>query len=100
MVTLSSAGPSHVFYETAVYWKLVRITQYQKCFYNTYTCLKFTEKKIIRKEYLHGSIYQVIKIRYKRPGDDSVTIATKLEMFFNASCYAVSVCKVLSSLSE
>ena len=25
-VTLSSPGPSHVFYETAVYWKLVRIT--------------------------------------------------------------------------
>ena len=28
-VTLSSPGPSHVFYETAVYWKLVRITYSQ-----------------------------------------------------------------------
>ena len=41
-----------------------------------------------------------MKIRYKRPGDESVTMATKLEMFFHASCYATSVCKILLSLSE
>ena len=41
-----------------------------------------------------------MKILYKRPGDDSVTMATKLEMFFHASCYAGSLCKNLLSLSE
>ena len=30
----------------------------------------------------------------------SVTLATKLEMFFDASCHVVSMCKILLSLTE
>ena len=34
------------------------------------------------------------------PGDDSVTMATTLEMFLDVSYNVVSVCKSLSNLSE
>ena len=30
----------------------------------------------------------------------NVTLATKLEMFFDASCHVVSMCKILLSLTE
>ena len=33
------------------------------------------------------------------PEDDCVTMATKLEMFFDVFCHVVSVCKILLSLS-
>ena len=44
-----------------------------------------------------------IKIRSYRnlvSGDGSVTLATKLEMSFDASCHVVSMCKILLSLTE
>ena len=47
-----------------------------------------------------GQIQQVIEISYQGPGDGSVTLATKLEMFFDASCYVASMCKILLSLTE
>ena len=34
------------------------------------------------------------------PGDDSVTMETKLEMFFIVSYHIVCICKILLSLSE
>ena len=37
---------------------------------------------------------------YQGPGDGSVTLATKLEMFFYVSCHVVSMYKILLSLTE
>ena len=34
------------------------------------------------------------------PGDGSVTLATKLEMFFDAYCHVVSMCPILLCLTE
>ena len=45
-------------------------------------------------------MYQVIKILYERPGNDSVALATKLKRFFNASCKVAFVCQAELSLSE
>ena len=41
-----------------------------------------------------------MEILFQGPGDGSVTLATKLEMFFYASCYVVFMYKIVLSLTE
>ena len=51
----------------------------------------------IRNKIIFDSIFE---ISYQGPGDGSVTLATKLEMFFDTSCHVVSMYKILLSVTE